>query len=117
VSRFEIRREVFEQILGKVTLKRFATLRVPMKLCRGHVVNALAVYGRVYGHTDVTSFTQTQVHRCVTHTLRGWGTSVINGALPDQVREVVGATAINENDYRWAEAQVARFWPKTQEDL
>jgi hypothetical protein len=116
VSRFGIRREVFEQILGRVTLKRFTTLRVPMKLCRDHVVNALAVYVRIYGRT-ADDFTETQVHRCVTCVLRGWGTSVIAGTLPDQVREVVGATAINENDHRWAEAQVARFWPKTQEDL
>lgn len=117
MSKFEICREVFEQVFGRVTIKRFTTMRVPMKLCRGHVVNALAVYGRVYGHTDVTSFTQTQVHRCVTFMLTGWGMSVISGAIPHSLREAVGASAIDENDHRWAEAQIARFWPKTQEDL
>ena len=117
MSRFTVGREVFGQILGKATIKRFTLMRVPMKLCRGHVVNALAVYARVYGHTDIADFTQAQVHRCVTFMLTGWGMSVIAGAIPHSLREIAGTNHIDQNDERWAEAQVARFWPHTQEDL
>jgi len=80
-------------------------------------VNALAVYARVYGHTDVKDFNQAQVHRVVTFMLKGWGTSIVGGSIPPSLQQVAcGATVIDENDYRWAETQVNRFWPKTEED-
>lgn len=117
MSKFGIHREVFEQILGRVRIKRFTTMRVPFTLCRGHVVETLAVYGRAYGHTGVTEFTQDQVHRCVTYLLKGYGMSVIAGAIPPNLRQIAGGDHIDQNDERWAEAQIARFWPRTEEDL
>jgi hypothetical protein len=117
VSRFDISREVYSQVLGRVRIMRFATMRIRQKLCRGHVVNALAVYARVYGHTGVKDFSQAQVHRSVSFMLKGWGTTVIAGSIPPSLREIVGgAESIDENDHRWAEAQVNRFWPKNEED-
>lgn len=112
MSRFSIQRHV----AGQKEIYRRAKVRVEFDLRRSDVVNIIAVTGYMYGRVG-QELSQTGAHRVVRHALYWEGRAdICVGRIPPRHRSWVDGEEASEESKQWSEAQVSRFWPRSEED-
>lgn len=112
MARFSIQRHV----AGQKSIYRCAKVRVEFDLRRSDVVNIIAVAGHMYGRVG-QELSQAAAYRVVHHALYWEGRpDICAGRIPPRHRSWVDGEEASEESKQWAEAQVSRFWPKTEED-
>jgi len=103
-------------VLGQKDIRRKAKVRVEFELRRSEIVNIVAVTAYMYGRVG-QELTQTGIHRVVRHSLYWEGRAdICTGRIPPRHRSWVDGEEASEESKRWAEEQISRFWPRTEED-
>lgn len=106
---------IVRAVVGQNGIRRSAKVRIEYELKRSDVVNTLSVYAEAYGFVGLSDFTQLAIRRVVRRMLREHGKCVCSGVIPPNMHTFSPKTVSTESK-EWAEQQINRFWPKTEED-